>query len=801
MPIFLAASATRKILFRLFVVAAIVLLFGATFLFAFHLLYFVPDRAPLSYTQATDQYYWYHSAASTNKIALTFDDGPNKEYTGKIMDSLERHSVPGTFFFVGKNVLSNPEIVKDTHERGFLIGNHSFTHNFDAHDSHTRLALELHSTGFLIERLIGEEPTYYRPPFLLSIGIDAAPNPHIDTIEANTWAMEQGYLPVGIDIDTKDWLAHSAADVAAGLKNNVKGGHIVLLHDNKFTAEEIDELIVWLKENGYSIVTLDELLVPPTNIALASTLRPGMTDVQTGGDVSKLQWFLYQERELDPYELSGVFDEVTQTALLRFQVKNGLINPSDVDPARAGIADAATRNLIASISATHGSAIAQNREASVGIFATIAAVERGYIYLLSHGSTIFKTLIVGTLLLGVIRILFILGVFIFKKPRRYTSYDIRKSSEIGISVLIPAYNEVENIRSAVESIVHNTHKKKEIIVIDDGSKDATGAVVQAVIQEYPGEAIQLLTLENGGKARALNIGLTAAQYDIVAVLDADAVFGSGTLAAMVRHFDDPVVGAVAGKVYTTAEKNLLDQFQALEYIVGQNIDKEAFSRFGVVGVVPGPAGAWRKQAIMEAGGFDTATLAEDQDMTLSVLRLGYRIEYDADAKAYTETPHTIRNFFKQRFRWVFGTVQCFWKHKGVMFEQPTKPIGFLVLPNALVFGIILPLVYPLMDTALILGLLLPGAKDLLFPFLLFTSIDLIYTFWGLSREKGRMKLLLLVPFQRILYRQLLYCTVVKSVVCAIEGTGTRWNKFAKVGNAQRFFVSTISNQTQTTTTV
>ncbi len=795
MPIFVAASATRKILFRIFVVSVIAILLASSFLFIFHFIFFAPTRPPVTYQDVQDYFFYYHSAANDKKIALTFDDGPTVPYTRTIMDALEKHQVPGTFFFMGSNVLANPEIVKEASDRGFGIGNHSFTHSPQVHSSRVRLALELHTTGFLIERITGVEPTYYRPPFLLTIGIDGVPNPHIETLEPNTWSMEQSYLPVGIDIDTKDWQAKSTDDVIHGLQNNVESGHIVLLHDNEYTAADIDEIITWLTGNGYQLVTLDELLVPPSHITLATTLRRGMTNAQTAGDVSKLQWFLYKQGELSPYALTGVFDEQTEAALLSFQIRNKLVSPEDLDLARAGIADAATRNLIGSISAqmpalplAHASTPTQETP--------ITAIERGFIYFLAHGTNAFAVLVFLGLVFGLARVALLLGIFAFVKREKAVVWDEARATEEGLSVLIPAWNEAENIRSSLESLIHSTHKKKELIVIDDGSTDATPLIVQAVIKEYPDEAIQLISVENGGKARALNIGCAAASYDLIAVLDADAALDPGALTAMVRHFADSAVGAVAGKVYTTGQKSLIDRFQAIEYMVGQNIDKEAFSRIGAVGVVPGPAGTWRRQAVMDAGGFDTSTLAEDQDMTLSILKLGYKIRYEPTARAYTETPHTLKNFLKQRFRWIYGTIQCFWKHKRAMIDQPHRPIGFMVLPHNLIFSIALPILYPIMDTALVVGLLLPGAKGLLIPFLLFTAFDIAYATFGLRGERGAWKLLVFVPLQRVFYRQLLYYTVIKGVVCAIEGTGTKWNKFAKVGDTQRFFLNTINPQTQ-----
>ncbi len=210
-----------------------------------------------------------------------------------------------------------------------------------------------------------------------------------------------------------------------------------------------------------------------------------------------------------------------------------------------------------------------------------------------------------------------------------------------------------------------------------------------------------------------------------------------------------------------------------------------------MGVVPGPAGAWRRSTLLELGGFSTDTLVEDQDMTLTVLRSGRRVVYEEDAIAYTETPHNVKNFLKQRFRWVYGTMQCFWKHKGSYKEQDGTVMTLVVLPNIFIFNIALPLIYPFADSALLVGLFLGDFRSLILPFLLFTAFDLLYAFWGVWKEPNAWKLMLAVPLQRVVYRQLLYYSVMKGVIRAVEGTGSSWNKFAKMGETKRFFFTSI----------
>src|SRR6185369_14550306 len=129
----------------------------------------------------------------------------------------------------------------------------------------------------------------------------------------------------------------------------------------------------------------------------------------------------------------------------------------------------------------------------------------------------------------------------------------------------------------------------------------------------------------------LNHGIEVARWRVCVVIDADAVLGKNALSYFIRHFEDPEVGAVAGKVKTANSKGVLNLFQTLEYAIGQNIDKRAMSVIGAIGIVPGPAGAWDKDSIVAAGGFSKDTLVEDQDMTLTLMRMGKKIVYEERA--------------------------------------------------------------------------------------------------------------------------------------------------------------------------
>ena len=141
---------------------------------------------------------------------------------------------------------------------------------------------------------------------------------------------------------------------------------------------------------------------------------------------------------------------------------------------------------------------------------------------------------------------------------------------------------------------------------------------------------------------------------------------------MIRHFIDLNVVAVAGNVKIGNRKNLLTWWQHIEYVTGFNLEKRAFDELDCITVVPGAIGAWRKVALEEVGLFEEDTLAEDTDVTLKLLRKGYKVRSEVEGIAYTEAPEDVKSFMKQRYRWTYGILQCCWKHKRAMFNMKTK---------------------------------------------------------------------------------------------------------------------------------
>jgi len=400
--------------------------------------------------------------------------------------------------------------------------------------------------------------------------------------------------------------------------------------------------------------------------------------------------------------------------------------------------------------------------------------------------------------LGIARAVALTGLALvaMARERRRAPPDLQTGALV--SVLIPAFNEERVIERSVRHVLESTGVVVEVIVIDDGSKDGTSAVVERAFAND--SRVRLLTLDNGGKARALNQGLALARSEIVVALDADTQFEPDTIARLARWFaGDAELAAVAGNAKVGNRINIVTRWQALEYITAQNLERRALARLGAMTVVPGAVGAWRKQAIIEAGGFPPDTLAEDQDLTIAVQRRGWRVMYDQSAIAWTEAPQSLRQLARQRFRWAFGTIQCVWKHRRVMATGRPRGLAFLGLPQTILFQLLFAIVSPIIDLALIISVIstvtsihehgytaVSGDLQRIAMFwLLFAAIDLTAGLiaFALERAENWRLVVWLLP-QRFGYRQVMYYVVIKALIQAVRGPLVGWSSVARSGKVE-----------------
>lgn len=363
-----------------------------------------------------------------------------------------------------------------------------------------------------------------------------------------------------------------------------------------------------------------------------------------------------------------------------------------------------------------------------------------------------------------------------------------------VSVIIPAYNEERVIVASVERVLASDYPALQVIVADDGSKDRTSALVHQAFAHDP--RVTLLTLVNGGKASALNRALKEATGEVIIALDADTQFEPLTIRRLARWFIDPRIGAVAGDARVGNRINLVTRWQAIEYITAQNLERRAFAGFDAMTVVPGAVGAWRRAALDSVGGYPEDTLAEDQDLTIAIQRVGWRVTYDPRAVAWTEAPESFKALSKQRFRWAFGTLQCLWKHRAVLWTGKPSGLALIGLPQAWLFQIAFAAISPLIDLALVISIIDTAVRvtqhgwsqgqgdvwKMAGYWCAFTSIDAVcgWIAYRLDGKGVRYPALLLLA-QRFIYRQIMYWVVLRAISSAIGGWVVGWGKLERSG--------------------
>lgn len=386
------------------------------------------------------------------------------------------------------------------------------------------------------------------------------------------------------------------------------------------------------------------------------------------------------------------------------------------------------------------------------------------------------------LLLGAVRI-FILGYFAFRQRRKERlAGEHRPAATPHVSIIVPAFNEEVNAVSSLHNLLRCDYPDFDIIFVDDGSSDDTYARVNEAFHDNP--KVKVFTKPNGGKSSALNYGIERTDAEFVVCIDADTKLQADAVRQLMKNFDNEDVGAVAGMVKVGNEINWLTRWQSIEYTVSQNFDRKGFAWPNAITVVPGAIGAFRREAIIEAGWFTTDTLAEDCDITIRILRANYIVANEPEAFAYTEAPETLKQFFKQRQRWTFGVMQTFWKHKDALFNSRYKALGWVALPDILLFKYIIPFFSPIGDLLMLMGLFTENRGKIGLYYLVFLVFDALIAgiAFFFEKEKG-WKLLWLIP-QRLVYRWLMLIVLFRSYKRAVKGELQHWGVLKRTGNVK-----------------
>ena len=352
-------------------------------------------------------------------------------------------------------------------------------------------------------------------------------------------------------------------------------------------------------------------------------------------------------------------------------------------------------------------------------------------------------------------------------PEPRASVVWRRSAALAppIAILAPAFNEAATIENSTRSLLALEYSDFEVVVINDGSRDATFNVLreafalepverdyEAALAHAPIRAVYrsathgrliVIDKENGGKADALNAGLNLALAPIVCSVDADSVLESDALIRSVQPFiEDPErVVAVGGTVRVAngcviengkivdvgVPRNFWARLQAVEYLRSFLLARLAWSRVGAPTIVSGAFGLFRRSVVMEVGGYAHGTVGEDMELVVRLHRHfhergePYRIEYVPEPVCWTEAPETLSALARQRSRWHRGALETFFRHRKMLFNPRYGRAGFVGLGQVLLFDVVGPVLelagYVLMPLMWGLGVL---AWDYFFAYLAVT---------------------------------------------------------------------------------
>ena len=624
---------------------------------------------------------YHQGAGGEHQVAITFDDGPDPQWTPKILDILKAANAKAAFFLVGVNAEKYPGLVRRIVNEGHEIGNHTYYHPNLALAWPEHVRLELNATQLLIETITGRATTLFRPPY----AADTQPSQMSELMPLQI-AQELSYLVVLENIDPQDWAKPGADIILQRVKQQRRDGSIILLHDaggdRSQTVAALPRILDWLHTRGDTIVSLSTLL---------GTSRDAvMPPLQKTNPLSRL--------------VSGA----------GFRVYHAL-------------------------------------EEFLWAFMIVATA-----------LVVARTLMV---------------IWLAYRFRRLPKHDF----EAPISIVIAAYNEEKVIAGTLQSLLSTDYKSElEIIVVDDGSRDETAAEVDRVVDADP--RVRLLRQENHGKARALQRALAAVRHGIVVFVDADTHFQRDTLSLLLEPFGDETIGAVSGHAKVGNLRTFIARCQSLEYTCGFNLDRRAYTRWNCITVVPGAISAIRKEAIDQAGGLSLQTLAEDTDLTLALHKDRQRIVYVPQAIAWTEAPESVRTLARQRFRWAYGTLQCLWKHRDMIFNWNYRALGWFSLPSVWFFQIILVAITPVVDLLLLASLPF-GAWSAVLPFVItFLSMDVILATLACILEREPITRAWRILPMRLIYRPMLSYCIWKAIIRAIKGAWVSWGKLERTAS-------------------
>lgn len=355
-----------------------------------------------------------------------------------------------------------------------------------------------------------------------------------------------------------------------------------------------------------------------------------------------------------------------------------------------------------------------------------------------------------------------------------------------LSVIIPAYNEEENISQTIESVVNSDYPKDKIqvILVDDGSNDGTLSVMHAYAKRYP-KLVQVISKKNGGKGTALNAGLKEAKGELISTLDSDSYVVPDAFRKMTGFFSDANVAAVTSVLKVANPKNFLQEMQRIEYLVTV-FSRRLLSYLNAVNVTPGPLSMFRAEVFRKVGGYDENNILEDQEMALRIQGHNYRIESAMDSVVYTNTPDSFKALTRQRIRWNRGGVRNILKHHYLVGRE-YGDFGMVIMPLSIIsiiatFLVLLLAVWELFSgntiwsvigTYGIRGLLI-GVSPVHVLGAILVASSILWAYLGVSQHAGeRISALKLLTYT-LLYAPIITLFWIATAVKEIKGEKLSW---------------------------
>lgn len=248
-----------------------------------------------------------------------------------------------------------------------------------------------------------------------------------------------------------------------------------------------------------------------------------------------------------------------------------------------------------------------------------------------------------------------------------------------VSLIIPAYNEEETIQMTIESALQLEYPGEyDVIVVNDGSEDKT---LEKAKEYSENNQVTVLDKENGGKASALNKGVEESDAEIVGCVDADSKLRKESLTHMVAEMGDEYEG-VASAMKVQKPENMIQKLQWVEYIVGI-FTRNIVGLFNGIHVTPGPLSIYKKDKLIEVGKFDEDSLVEDQEICFRLQEQHYKIGHSSKGEVHTVAPATIKEFYKQRYRWYRGSLETVIQYKDMLFNREYGDFGMFAIPSKL----------------------------------------------------------------------------------------------------------------------